>query len=812
MKAFYYIDTGLHREDKGVEIGMTHTKDNDELNIDLRGISKAIRPATLSLGGHNLQGDKISFTNYYMEWNGAPFFGICGEMHFSRIAHDRWEEGLLKMKAAGINIVATYIFWNHHEEVQGEFHWDGNLNLRKFIELCGKHGLQLILRVGPFCHGECRNGGLPDWLYGRPFEVRSNDEAYLKAVNILYHEIGTEAEGLMFKDGGPVIGVQLENEYQHAGAPWEMTNGQTNEFVPSGRDGEAHMSRLKEMAVAAGLIAPIYTSTGWGGAAVLLDEVLPLYGGYAYTPWNVTEEQPEQSPTTEFLFQDYHNNNVVVPGFEPPYQPEDYPYACCEMGGGMQAWYLARFQVEPETVEAMSIQKIAGGCNFIGYYVFHGGSQPVGRHSYMNEKTNPRISYDYQAPIGEFGQVRESYLRLKLLFSFVHSYGEELCTMATALPDNAGQLKPTDVDEVRFAVRVKEGSGYVFLTNVQDHVKTRTHTGISLRLELEDEILTVPESHGFTLESDVSAILPFNFQMGEFLLKYATAQPITCIMGRNCEEYFFFAPQGMSSEFCFVSAGLHNVTSESALVHHESDRVYVTFGGRTEGIFKLLSITGQTVIVHLLSHKQALNLWDVELWGERRLVLSELPLTVKGEELSFYSRSSGSTTFAVFPAIQHSLVSDFMDIQQIQGSDLHGFEHYRLDLPTQSFTVDTCHIDDRKAVVNIPPQVWAATNLHELFLAVDYEGDVGNASINGRLVGDHFWNGDRWELGLTQHARELQEHSLDLYISPARRGEQTRSDSAMAVQYSFSGLEVVNIAEISLIPEWVVRVKPEFTS
>ncbi len=80
-----------------------------------------------------------------------------------------WEESILKMKAGGINTIATYVFWNIHERVEGSFDWQGDLNLKRFLELIEKNGMYAIVRMGPFCHGEIRNGGLPDWIYGRPF-------------------------------------------------------------------------------------------------------------------------------------------------------------------------------------------------------------------------------------------------------------------------------------------------------------------------------------------------------------------------------------------------------------------------------------------------------------------------------------------------------------------------------------------------------------------------------------------------------------------------------------------------------------------
>lgn len=102
--------------------------------------------------------------------------------------------------------------------------------MRRFIELCGQRGLNFVLRIGPFVHGEWRNGGLPDWLYGQPFGVRSNDPRYLAHVGRFYNEIGAQVEGLLFRDGGPIIAIHIENEYMHAGAPWETVDFIGNNF------------------------------------------------------------------------------------------------------------------------------------------------------------------------------------------------------------------------------------------------------------------------------------------------------------------------------------------------------------------------------------------------------------------------------------------------------------------------------------------------------------------------------------------------------------------------------------------------------
>ncbi|MCM2674504.1 beta-galactosidase [Alkalicoccobacillus plakortidis] len=471
-------------------------------------------PALPALEGRNPNNEKIHFSNHFMMVDNNPIFGICGEFHFSRYDHTKWEDELLKMKMCGITIVPTYVIWNHHEEIKGEYDWTEDKSLRTFIQLCGKHGLHCILRIGPFAHGEVRNGGLPDWLYGEPCRVRSNDAKYIYYVERLYNEIGKQADGLMYKDGGPVIGIQLENEFYHAGAPWELTSGTSNEWVSAGEDGEAHILLLKELAIKAELVTPIYSATGWGGALAPTEEVLPLWGGYAFWPWVFYDENVKEHPITpEFIYRDYNHKTY---NFDPDYDPKAIPFACCEMGGGMTVFYNYRFVLPYRSVEAMANIKVAGGCNFVGYYVFHGSSNPKGKTTpYLNENATPKISYDYQAPIGEFGQIRESYKRLKRQHYFYKDFEESFCQTTTILPYSTDDMRPDDVNTLRYALRVNEGKGFIFINNYQDHIQSPSKQNVTLQIQIEQTNLQIPNQGGMSIGEDVSCILPFHLSLSD---------------------------------------------------------------------------------------------------------------------------------------------------------------------------------------------------------------------------------------------------------------------------------------------------------
>ena len=129
-------------------------------------LSKVSPPAVnyLQMGHSGPAGKEIRINNLYMEESGIPQLPVMGEIHYNRMDQRYWRDALLKMKASGIDIVATYCIWSLHEEFEGELSWEGHLNLRRFVELCKELDLKVHLRFGPYCNAEIKNGGLPDWI------------------------------------------------------------------------------------------------------------------------------------------------------------------------------------------------------------------------------------------------------------------------------------------------------------------------------------------------------------------------------------------------------------------------------------------------------------------------------------------------------------------------------------------------------------------------------------------------------------------------------------------------------------------------
>ena len=551
--------------------------------VDLSEASKFARtpaygiPVIRAAAACGPDGGTLGATNRFLTRDGSPWIPIAGEMHYSRIAAERWDTELAKMAAAGIDVVSTYVFWNHHEEREGEWDFSGNRNVRRFVELCARHGLHVIVRLGPFCHGEVRNGGLPDWLYGKSYEVRSLDAGFLDAVRGLYAHIAQQLRGLYFKDGGPIIAAQVDNEYMASSAPWEMTTGISREWVPSGHDGAGYLERLRDIAIEEGIDPPMFTCTGW--RSPVPDDMLPLWGGYAYRPWLFydgvgAEGMTEHPATDEYRYRRLHGSSTSD-GFDPPYDPDSRPYACCEMGGGMFNSYDYRFVLPKRSVDAMANIKLGSGCDFLGYYMFHGGTNPKGAAGFLNEGQTPKRSYDFQAPLGEFGQVRESYRRLRTLHEFVKAFGPELAGMPVSLQDGQDRIDPSDSETLRYAVRSDGERGFVSIDNFQDHARVPSRHG-----EQIDVTTGTGERIRFTgigLAEGENCILPFNMDLDGVRLVRANLQPVTVLRvpGRPFRTFVFLKPDGMDELTFHFEGDIQDVTVGKA----DFERFMVRDGG-----------------------------------------------------------------------------------------------------------------------------------------------------------------------------------------------------------------------------------------
>lgn len=731
--------------------------------VDLKGFRPApLRDLGEDFAGVNPAGERLSFNSFFMERDGRPVLPVSGEFHYSRMDPARWEDELIKLRLGGVNAVSTYLFWNHIEEQEGVFDFSGRRDVRRFVELCGKHGLFVILRVGPFAHGEARNGGLPDWLYGKPFEVRTTHPGFMACVRRLYRQIAGQVRGLFYRDGGPILAVQLDNEYMHASAVWEMTTGVSDEWIFTGDEGEAYLLALRRLALECGLTPAFFTATAWGGAACS-NRVLPLWGGYAYRPWLFYTQRGEHPATEEYVYEDYHRSGATwADDFTPAYPPEDRPYACCEMGAGMMCSYYYRFIYPYKSVDALANVKLGSGCNFIGYYMFHGGTNPVGTGgAYLNEAQVPKRSYDYQAALGEFGQVRESYRRLKAIHFFLASFGERLAPMETVLPAGASAIDPEDLETLRFAVRTDGISGFLFVNNFQDHrvMPPKVHERVSVETRDADYDFNI------SLATDENAILPFHFDMDGILLLSAHAQPVLRTEIDRRATYVFMVPEGMDGAFTFEPAA--EVTGDGGLFT-------VRKGGAEADVI-------------LLSRAEANRLYVLR---DGSLVQTEAALLEDERGGLRLETASPENVLLCYPP-------ERLGCDAVEG--VWGVRH--ASVPKREIPVAVEPAAPCRWTLRLP--VDALDGLKDVRLQIRYRGDIGTLFLNGAMVSDNFSNGDAWEVGLMEH-RDALDGEWVLKIAPLREGAQVNVESAMAARNEVVRSSIAALESVKAVPVYEI--------
>ena len=694
--------------------------------------------------------------------NGKRVIPIMGEIHYSRVPENQWRTELLRMKAGGINIIATYVFWIHHEELKNQYDWSGNRNLHKFISLCKELDLPVVLRMGPFCHGEVRNGGFPEWMIKAKYNIRTNDPKYLEKVKNWYGQIYAQVQGLLWKDGGPIIGIQLENEYSGS---W------------------SHLKILKNIAQQLGFDMPIYTRTGWPllRTPAAYGEIIPMYGDYSDGFWDRDLTDMPGDYRNCYFFKSYRGSTVIATEQIKDQKKEDakgelaYPFLTCELGGGMMTSYHRRIYIYPMDIYATALVKIGNGSNLPGYYMYHGGTNPEGKQTTLNEMqrtliTNyndlPVKTYDFQAPIGEFGQLNEQYHSLRILHLFLHDFGGQLATMNPFFP--IAETRDYNWDEgLRWNYRSNGHSGYIFVNNYQRLKTLTSKTNVLFTIPIDGKKITFPSTK-ITVPSGSSFLIPFNMDLNGINLKYAMAQPITKIETLGATTYFFKKLKDIPAEFAFDS---------SIKILKPSTNVALT----------LKANNGEKIQIVLLDEQTALTCWKGNWAGQERIFLSKGSLIYDHNMLSVEDNTSDFDV-SVYP-VPSNVFYNNVAVKSTKNGIFSCF-HLSTGLPvTSNVTLTkaqeagplrTITMGIAKAAEEPTDKdfndaaIWTlkkpeSTSAHQRALfTIHYKGDVARLYANNHFLDDNFYNGRPFIYDLNRLSSNVKE--LNLKILPLQKG------------------------------------------
>lgn len=756
------------------------------LTIDASAPARAPLENQLKMGTSVApSGARLGINSQYLTRDGKPWMPVMGEFHYSRTPADEWDTELRKMKAAGIDIVATYVIWNHHEQRDGSFNWSGQNDLRRFVQLAAKAGLDVVVRMGPWVHAEVRYGGIPDWVVNA-MPTRKDDPQYLDHVARLYGEIGRQLKGLLWKDGGPVVGAQLENEYNLDGAG----------------EGAGHISTLKKLALRAGVDVPLYTVTGWDQTVYPSGEVTPVFGGYPDEPWAVSTKELKPKETYAFRFDSRVSGDLGAQTARKgkgtaETDMETTPFLGAEYGAGLPFMYRRRPVVSPDDIASMLPVQLGSGVNLLGYYMFHGGRNPMDLTS-MEESSlsggyndTPMISYDFQAPLGPDGQQRPVLARLRPYHLFMHDFGDRLAPMTVRKPDVA-PASSDDLVTPRWSLRSKGDSAFLFVSNHVRQYAMPEQRQLQFSVKLPNETKVFPRKP-VDVANGAYFIWPVNFDLDGTRLSYATAQPVARLdNGKDGVVYVFAASGNIPVELAFDTqvADTLQMTHGARMSHVGSAVVVDGIVPGTGAAVTLRRAQGRPVTVVVLSEQQAQRLAVGDVAGKRRLVLSAQQMWFADGGLKLRSDGNPAFRFAVYPPLPKT-------VKARQGALKEGtdgiFQSFDIALPERRLAATVTPVRAAQEVrpvmigglakaavqpipesfrgaaawrIDVPPS--SGKGEPDALVNLDFTGDIGRLFNGTRMLDDWYYSGYGWQYALKHAAKGENKGPLTLSVLPLR--------------------------------------------
>lgn len=327
--------------------------------------------------------------------DGKPFLIRSGEIHYPRVPREYWRDRLHKLRAMGLNTITTYVFWNLHEPEPGQFDFSGNLDIAAFVRTAQEEGLVVIVRPGPYICTELDFGGYPAWLLRTPgLRVRSMDPRYMAASARYLKRVGEELAPLLSTRGGPILMIQVENEYGSYG---------------NDRD---YMAAVKQQVIDAGFDTPLFTSDG--------PHLRLLEGGTLPGVTSVINFDGDANDA-QSSFEEFARFRTGVPRMVGEY-----------WDGWFDAWGKPHTSRDTDKVAGAIEWFLANGVSF-NLYMAHGGTS-FGYLAGANGKLDgsysaDTTSYDYDAPIDEAGRLTPKYHAIRAVIGKHLDAGETLPPM-----------------------------------------------------------------------------------------------------------------------------------------------------------------------------------------------------------------------------------------------------------------------------------------------------------------------------------------------------------------------------------------------
>jgi hypothetical protein len=444
-------------------------------------------------------------------------------------------------------------------------------------------------------------------------------------------------------------------------------------------------------------------------------------------------------------------------------------------------------------------------------------------------------SYDFQAPLGEFGQERASFRKLKVFNYFMNDFGAELAPMQVHAPELTPR-DPADFSVPRVSVRSRGDSGFIFFNNYVRGYAMPARPATQFEIRLSSGTLEVPR-RPVDLPSGTYFIWPFNLQLGCVTLRYGTAQLFTRIENGGIPSIYFEAQPGIPVEFAFDAARVVSITASNGHVIRDSGTIYVDNVAPSPDTFiDVIATDGHHLRIGVLTQQQVENAWKVHIDGGEQLLITEADFAAdpnaQQSQIRLRSRASSEFTFTLVPPPAGALKANL----QLTAS--------ASTAQSIAFTADAAPWTDPLEVrqinsAGIAPQVktgpaldwrprgvaqapdagkmanaarWSISvpqgtmnGLSDLYLRINYTGDVARLYSGDHLLDDDFYNGKPWTIGLKRFLAAQGASNFELNILPLRKDAPVYFETATPPEFGANG-QAVSLDSVTLVPEYQLEI------
>jgi len=501
--------------------------------------------------------------------NGVDTFVYSGAFHYPRCPRALWRDRLTKFRHAGFNTIETYIFWNYHEPVEGRADLS---EFEDFVKLVKEMGFWMIARPGPYVCAEWDAGGFPHWVVAQRFPLRSNNPQSLKTSQHWYSEVLPVIRPHLVTEGGPIIMMQIENEYDS----WKLPDAEKKEYIRA----------LAQMASSTGIDVPLITCwTKQVRERSDADMARIMDTCNFYPRWNVVPQ--------------------VVPALEKLRREEPVsPMGVTELQGGWFSQFGGKLSVDQDGINGAQLNLltkavIEQGLTYLNYYMGFGGTNFDWAAKHLT------TTYDYAAPIREPGGLWEKYYAARAIGVTLGMVGPILARA------HAPEHPPQSTNpSVNVGERMNASAGVLFIredANAEQHFKmtftdpaSPTHRPIS-----------VPREGELTIGAREMKMVPIQIPIPGSQLRYSTAEVIAS--GLNLDRHFLilYDEPGRVAEISLATEQEPQIEGEPVYQYWDSDYESVTLGVRFEKSEKFLYINDHLLLV-LLPRERALGTWTAD--------------------------------------------------------------------------------------------------------------------------------------------------------------------------------------------------------